>query len=420
MRIDIMTLFPEMFDNVLDESIIGRACTKGILDIRRHQIRDYTDNKQKQVDDYPFGGGMGCVMMAQPLKSCLDSVLADSEGLNTRVIYLSPQGKPFSQNEAKRLVNDYNHLVLICGHYEGIDERFIEKCVDEEISLGDFVLTGGEIPAMAVADCVCRLVPGVLSDSECFIEESHWNGLLEYPQYTRPNVWEGLKVPDVLLEGDHKKIETWRREQQLKRTSKKRPDMISGLNLTTEEAKLLAQPELHVSYRKAEESDLDNIIEIINYAKESLKKRKIDQWQGEYPSREDFLKDIANDECYVVLNDDEIAAVFVLSTKKESAYDKITDGKWYSDSMDYCVIHRCSVSEKYRGTGMSSEMFRCAENECIKKGYKCIRVDTHKKNKPMQRLLLDSNYKYRGNLILDTEPGHDSARQGYEKIIKNK
>ena len=164
MRIDIMTLFPATVDAVLHESIIGRAAKKGIVEINCVQIRDYTENKQNQVDDYPYGGGFGCVMMAQPLKSCLDAIKAQTEGMRSRVIYMSPQGKPYTQETAKRLKRDYDHLVLVCGHYEGVDERFIEECVDEEISLGDFVLTGGEIAAMAVADSVCRLVPGVLAD----------------------------------------------------------------------------------------------------------------------------------------------------------------------------------------------------------------------------------------------------------------
>ena len=181
MRIDILTLFPDTMRAMLGESILGRAQARGLLDIRCHQIRDYTENRQKQVDDYPYGGGWGQVMMAQPLKSCLDAALADSTvpKARRRVIYLSPQGATFTQAKARQLKADYDQLVLVCGHYEGVDERFIEACVDEELSIGDFVLTGGELGAMVVTDCVCRMVPGVLSDTECYTGESHWAGRLE-------------------------------------------------------------------------------------------------------------------------------------------------------------------------------------------------------------------------------------------------
>ena len=235
MKIDILTLFPEHVNAMLHESILGRACKKGILDINCVQIRDYTENRQNQVDDYPYGGGFGCVIMAQPLKACLDAAVQAAGKRRRRVIYLSPQGKPFNQETARRLQREYDHLVLVCGHYEGVDERFLEACVDEEISLGDFVLTGGELAAMAVTDAVCRLVPGVLSDPQCYIGESHWDGLLEYPQYTRPEVWEGRAVPEVLLNGDHQKVEHWRRLQQLERTRERRPDLYRAFQPKTKE-----------------------------------------------------------------------------------------------------------------------------------------------------------------------------------------
>lgn len=244
MRIDIMTLFPETMGAVLGESILGRAAAKNIIEINCIQIRDFTENKQGQVDDYTYGGGWGCVMMAQPLKSCLDFVRECAGERRTRVIYMSPLGTVFNQEKARRLKNDYDHLVLVCGHYEGIDERFIEECVDEEISIGDFVLTGGEIPAMAVADCVCRMLPGVLSDEECFTGESHWEGLLEYPQYTRPEVWEGRSVPEILRSGHHANIAKWRRKQSIIRTMVRRPDMYEKLVFTEKaDKKLLAEIE---------------------------------------------------------------------------------------------------------------------------------------------------------------------------------
>jgi len=228
MRIDIMTLFPDVVGDMLCESILGRGQDRGYIRVECHQIRDYTDNKQKQVDDYPYGGGRGCVMLAQPLYACWKHI-CDEAGKQIHTIYMSPSGKVFRQEDARRLQQGYDRLIIVCGRYEGIDERFIEECVDEEISIGDFVLTGGEIPAMVIADAVCRLVPGVLPDDECFINESHWNGLLEYPQYTRPEVWHDRRVPEVLLSGHHANIEKWQQEQSLERTKERRPDMFEKL-----------------------------------------------------------------------------------------------------------------------------------------------------------------------------------------------
>ena len=226
MRIDILTLFPEMVDNVLSGSIIGRARDAGIVDINCINIRDFADNKHNRVDDYPYGGGNGMVMQAPPIYNAYLSILNDCSGEEKPfVVYMSPQGRVFNQEVAKEYLKK-DHIVLLCGHYEGVDERIIEEIVDEELSIGDFVLTGGEIPAMAVCDSVCRMIPGVLSNEECFSEESHFNGRLEYPQYTRPPEFMGRKVPDVLLSGHHENIRKWREEQSLLRTMKKRPDML--------------------------------------------------------------------------------------------------------------------------------------------------------------------------------------------------
>lgn len=238
MRFDILTLFPDACDAVLGESIIGRARQKGILDIRCHQIRDYTENKQKQVDDYPYGGGMGMVMNAQPIADCFRAVCAEI-GHKPHLIYLSPQGKTLTQQRARELA-ELPELCLLCGHYEGVDERVLEAMVDEQISIGDYVLTGGELPAMVLVDCVSRMVPGVLADEICFTEESHFSSLLEYPQYTRPAVWEGREVPEILLSGHHANIEKWRREQSIKRTLKHRPDMLENADLSAKERALLA------------------------------------------------------------------------------------------------------------------------------------------------------------------------------------
>jgi len=240
-RIDIMTLFPDTVGDVLSESILGRAQERDYLRIETHQIRDYTVQKQKQVDDYPYGGGRGAIMQADPLYRCWDHICG-LYGYRPHTIFMSPCGRTFTQREARRLAGSYSHLILVCGHYEGVDQRFLDECVDEEISLGDFVLTGGEIAAMAVADAVCRLVPGVLPDPECFENESHWDGLLEYPQYSRPAVWHDRAVPDILLSGNHAKIASWRRRESIRRTRDRRPDLYAQLDLSSkEDRKLLAE-----------------------------------------------------------------------------------------------------------------------------------------------------------------------------------
>ena len=421
-----MTLFPDTMNAVLHESILGRAAKNGIIEVNCVQIRDYTENKQCQVDDYPYGGGWGCVMMAQPLKSCLDDIMSTAKGCKSRVIYMSPQGKPYDQQTARRLRDEYDHLVLVCGHYEGIDERFIEQCVDEEISIGDFVLTGGEIAAMAVADSVCRLVPGVLSDEECFTGESHWDGVLEYPQYTRPEVWEGRAVPEVLLQGNHAAVDEWRRKKSLERTMDKRPDMFERLELTDKkDIKLVDQIKKErsrmkltqsISCRPAVESDIEDIMLIVRQARNYLKKHRVDQWQGEYPTQDIFAADIANGECYAVTYGERLAGFFCLTEAPESGYDKITDGKWHGEGK-YCTLHRMAIEARFRGTGLSDMLVDFADETAKAKGAECVRTDTHRKNKAMQKLLKRKGYVYRGNVLVSSEPGHDPARQAFEKKI---
>ncbi|MDD3833532.1 MAG: tRNA (guanosine(37)-N1)-methyltransferase TrmD, partial [Oscillospiraceae bacterium] len=199
MRFDLLTLFPEMCEVVFNQSILGRAQNKGAIEVHTHQIRDYTLNKQKQVDDAPYGGGMGMVMNAQPIADCFRAV-CEQLGRRPHLVYMSPQGAVLTQNRARELAQ-LPELCVLCGHYEGIDERAIDALVDEQISIGDYVLTGGELPALVLIDCIARMVPGVLSDEICFTEESHYSGLLEYPQYTRPAVWEERPVPEILLSG---------------------------------------------------------------------------------------------------------------------------------------------------------------------------------------------------------------------------
>lgn len=239
MRFDIMTLFPDMFDRVFDQSILGRAQEKGLLEMHCHQIRAYTKNKQMQVDDYPYGGGMGMVMFPQPIADCFSAV-CDQAGYRPHLIYMSPQGKTLTQERARQLAQ-MPGICVLCGHYEGVDERVLDALVDEQISIGDYVLTGGEIPAMALVDCVSRMVPGVLADEVCFTEESHFAGLLEYPQYTRPAVWEERAVPEILLSGHHANIAAWRRQQSLERTWRLRPDMLAQAELTDKDKAYLEQ-----------------------------------------------------------------------------------------------------------------------------------------------------------------------------------
>lgn len=229
-RFDIMTLFPALVEGVLGESIIGRAQKSGHISVHAHNIRDFANNKHNRVDDTPYGGGFGMLMMAPPVYDCFASVKEQvakelGEGARTRVIYMSPQGKVLTQKRAEEL-SEYDSLIILCGHYEGIDARVLEEIVDEEISVGDYVLTGGELPACILVDCVSRLKEGVLSDKKCHEEESISCGRLEYPQYTRPYEFHGKRVPDVLISGNHGEIDKWRREQSLAITKKKRPDLL--------------------------------------------------------------------------------------------------------------------------------------------------------------------------------------------------
>ncbi len=220
MKITILTLFPEMF-SAMQESIMGRAQKNGKIEIEIVNIRDYTLDKHLKCDDYPFGGGAGMVMMPQPIGSAIDAVDPDHKA---RRIYMSPKGQVFKQSKVFELI-EYEHLILLCGHYEGVDQRVLDLYIDEEISIGDYVLTGGELPAMVVADCVCRYVDGVISTSS-LIDESFSDNLLEYPQYTRPQEYKGLTVPEVLRSGDHAKIDKWRREKSLEITKANRPDLL--------------------------------------------------------------------------------------------------------------------------------------------------------------------------------------------------
>lgn len=242
MRIDIMTLFTDMCDSVLNESIIGRARQAGKVEINTVDIRDFSIDKHRHVDDKPYGGGNGMVMLAEPIYRCYNSI-CEQIGKKPHLVYMTPQGKTLTQQRVKEL-SKLDNIVILCGHYEGVDERVIDELQPEEISIGDYVLTGGELPALILADSISRMLDGVLSNDECFEEESHYNSLLEYPQYTHPAVWNGREVPEVLLSGHHQNVDKWRRKQSIKRTYERRPDMLENAELSKEDLKYIEELKL--------------------------------------------------------------------------------------------------------------------------------------------------------------------------------
>ena len=238
MKIDILTLFPVMFDGPLGESILKRAREQGLLEINTVNIRDYAYDKHKITDDYPFGGGAGMVMKPEPIFEALNALEMNSGDNKPRVILMCPQGETFTQEKAKELALE-EHLVFICGHYEGIDERVRKNVVTDELSIGDYVLTGGELPAMVIIDALARMIPGVLGEMESAVLDSFYDGLLEHPHYTRPREYQGSKVPGVLISGDHEKVRLWRRQQSLRKTLDKRPDLLKYEDLSSEDKKIL-------------------------------------------------------------------------------------------------------------------------------------------------------------------------------------
>ncbi len=237
MRIDIITLFPEMCDTVLNESVIGRARKKGVMELNCHQLRDFAFDKHKRVDDTTYGGGMGMLMKAEPIALCFEH-LCETLGKRPHFIYMSPKGRVLTQQRVREL-SALDNIAILCGHYEGVDQRVLDTFIDEEISIGDYVLTGGELPALILTDAVCRMLPGVLSEDVCFEEESHYSGMLEYPQYTKPSEWRGMAVPEVLMSGHHANIEKWRYESSLLETARLRPDLLADLTLSDKDRQLL-------------------------------------------------------------------------------------------------------------------------------------------------------------------------------------
>lgn len=250
MRIDICTLFPEMCETVLEQSITGRARKKGLFELYCHQIRDYTTDKHRRVDDTPYSEMKGMLMQADPIYNCYKAVTEGRE--KPHVIYMSPKGKTLTQQRAKEL-SQLSCILILCGHYEGVDERILEEICDEEISIGDYVLTGGELPALVLCDAVLRMIPGVLAREECFKDESHFSGLLEYPQYTRPEIWHGRSVPKVLLSGHHENISNWRREQMLLQTELKRPELLEACALSESDWEMLVKIHSEIDEKSDEE-----------------------------------------------------------------------------------------------------------------------------------------------------------------------
>ncbi len=253
MRFDILTLFPGMFEGYISESILGNACRQGLISIQLKNIRDFAAGKHKVTDDYSFGGGCGMVMKAEPIALAIEHAASEAAGMARRVIMTSPQGRRFTQDDAVRL-SGYDQLVIVCGHYEGVDER-VSSLVDEEVSVGDFVLTGGEVPAMAIVDAVSRMIPGVLGHEMSAPSDSFFSGLLDYPHYTRPRLWRGIPVPDVLLSGDHERIRAFRRRLQLERTRDRRPDLFGSVELTEEDRQMLYGTTKARRRRKPAETD---------------------------------------------------------------------------------------------------------------------------------------------------------------------
>ena len=240
MKIKILTIFPEMFESVMQSSILGRARENGLIEVECIDIRPFSDRKHKNTDDYPFGGGAGMVMLAQPIMDAMTHAMG--ENFSGKRIYMGPRGTTLTTAKARELAKE-DELILLCGHYEGVDQRALDTCIDEEISIGDYILTGGELAAMVLTDCVARFIPGVLGSSDSPEEESFSDGLLEYPQYTRPREWNGMEVPEVLLSGDHVKIRAWRRMESLRATKKFRPDLLETAELTAKEKRMLEEME---------------------------------------------------------------------------------------------------------------------------------------------------------------------------------
>ena len=373
MKISVLTIFPQFFEDFLESPIIKRACNKGVAEIEIVDIRNFAGGSFRHIDDSPFGGGVGMIMRCAPILDAVESVKTDK----SHTVLFTPKGKKYNQQKARDYAS-MEHIILICGHYEGVDAR-VENHVDEQISVGDYVLTGGEIPAMLVCDSVVRLLDGVLRDGAAQ-DETHENGLLEYPQYTRPADYNGECVPEVLLSGHQKRIDEWRKQQSLFLTRKYRPDMFEKYELTKRDKELLAQMDANMYIRKAKLSDLDDILRVYDTARAFMRTTgNPTQWSGGYPARELLEDDINKGQLYVCQSGDTVNAVFAMIGGIDPTYVVIENGEWLNDK-PYGVIHRI-VSD---GTQHGVLPF-CVEY--AKQFFDEIRIDTHNDNKVMQHLL---------------------------------
>ena len=404
----------------------GKGLSQGDL-LRNYLLLDLDADIQKKLyDNYwrPIEQDFGQQGYVERFDFFLRDYLIMTEKKNN--IRLDRAYEEFKNYYEEKDFSKEEVLVFLCGHYEGVDERFIEACVDEELSIGDFVLTGGELGAMVVTDCVCRMVPGVLSDTECYTGESHWAGRLEYPQYTRPETWEGRTVPEVLRGGNHAEIEAWRTRQSLERTLVKRPELFRETPPTPAEQRLLdkirrdrSRPQLTQPpvCRAAAEDDLPAILAIAQQARNYLRRHRVDQWQGAYPNADTFRADIAAGTCHVLTYQGAVAAMFTLSCTPDPAYDALTDGRWRSDRDHAAVLHRNAVAADWRGTGMADHLMQAAEQLARESGAHAVRVDTHRHNGAQKKLLERHGYRFCGNILCD-EPGHDPRRQAFEKLLR--
>lgn len=411
MNYHVLTLFPEMVLEGLNTSIIGRAAAAGKISIEAVNIRDYTKEKHGHVDDAPYGGGAGMVMQAAPVCDAYEA-LCERLGKRPRVLYMTPQGQVFNQKIAQELAKEED-LVFLCGHYEGIDERALELIVTDYLSVGDYVLTGGELPAMVMIDCISRLVPGVLNNDASAEEESFHDNLLEYPQYTRPEEYRGMKVPEILLSGHHKKIYEWRRQQSILRTLERRPDLLREANLDKKEKKFLeelmaqrAEPVI----RRACEADLDQVEagyeELLTYEEEH---GAWTAWKrGVYPTRKTAAAALAAGTLYVAEKAGEILASVIVNQVQPEEYETVP-WKYPAKPEEVLVIHLLCVHPSKSGQGLGKRIVQFVLDEAKRTGCLAVRLDTGAQNRPAAGLYTRMGFQLaaNGSMAIGGEIAHE-------------